>query len=114
MVNKISKTSKETHHFRNEMSKYVILHHNKKIIDRISENLENVSKVENKSYYMLSGIYNNKTVTLISTGMGAGNTAIVVDQTIEQGAEYIFKLGTFGALQEDIEIGDIYICQLER
>ncbi len=107
----IQNNTKKTPHFREEMSKYVILHHNVKIIQRIAKSLTQVSEVENKNYTVLKGNYKGKEITLIATGMGAGNTAIVVDQTISQGAQYLFKLGTFGALQEHIKIGDIYLPQ---
>jgi len=109
MTEKISLKTHKTPHFRNEMDEYAIIHHNGKIIKRIAENLTEVENIENKSYNVISGKYKNKKITLIETGMTAGNTAIVVDQVISQGAKYIFKLGTFGALQENIKIGDIYI-----
>lgn len=105
----IKKNSNKTHHFREGMSKYVILHHNPKIIKRIGEYLDNVEEVDNKNYFMIKGLYENKEITLIATGMGACNTGIITDQVISQGAEYIFKFGTFGALQDDIEIGDMYM-----
>ena len=103
----LKKESEGTYHFRENMSKHVILHHNPKIIRRIAEHLEAAKEVENKNFLILSGIYADKEITLIATGMGAGSTGIVVDQSIMQGAEYIFKFGTFGALQDDIRIGDI-------
>lgn len=107
----IQKNTNKTHHFRDKMCSNVIIHHNKKIIQRISEFLTELEEVENKNYYMLKGKYKTKEVMLIATGMGAGNTGIVVDQVISQGAETIFKFGTFGALQEKIRIGDIYLPQ---
>lgn len=58
---------------------------------------------------MYIGNYKNKKITLFATNMTAGNTAIIVDQAIQQGAKYFFKLGTFGALQDKIKIGDIYL-----
>jgi len=107
----IKKGSKTTHHFRGDMCDNVIIHHNKKIIQRISESLKNIEKVDNRNYFMLRGEYKSKEIMLIATGMGAGNTGIVVDQVISQGAKHIFKFGTFGALQENIKIGDLYLPQ---
>lgn len=109
MTGIISKKSEKTHHFRESMSKYLIIHHNVKIIERIAKQLEDTRKVDNKNYIVYCGKYENKEITLIATGMGACNTAMIVDQAISCGAEYVFKLGTFGALQDDIKIGDIFI-----
>lgn len=105
----IKKGSEKTHHFREEIYKNVIIHHNKKIIERISESLDNVYEVSNKNYFTLNGEYEGSKITLIATGMGAGNTGIVVDQVIKKGTKNIFKFGTFGALQDNIKVGDIYL-----
>lgn len=109
MSGKINNSLNKTHHFRDEMDKIVIIHHNSQVINQIKFRLKNIKIIENKNYEMYSGEYENKRITLITTFMGACNTGIIVDQVISQGAEYIFKLGTFGALQDKIKIGDIYI-----
>lgn len=109
MTEEISKSLALTPHFRGAMSPYVIIHHDKKIIEKIGTKLSQLEEIENHKYQMYRGNLYDRTITLIHTGMGAGNTALVCDQVISQGARYIFKLGTFGALQEHIQIGDIYV-----
>lgn len=106
---KLNKDSTKTPHFRCEISENVIIHHNPKIIKRIANSLSNVKKVTNKNYYILQGTYEDKKITLITTGMGACNTGMIVDQITSQGTKHIFKFGTYGALQDKIEIGDLFI-----
>ena len=109
MEHEIHKESKKTHHFSGDMSKYLIIHYATEIVNKIKERLSNLRKVENKRFDIWIGMYKGKDVTVVLTNMTSGNTAIIVDQAIQQGAEYVFQLGTFGALQDNIEVGDIYL-----
>jgi uridine phosphorylase len=107
IINK--KAKKVAYHFSNEMNPFLIIDDD---LDRIRDFitlLTDVKKIENKRYELYTGSYAGKPVTVIGTHMTAGNTAIIVDQAIGQGAQYIFKIGTFGALQKEIKAGDIYL-----
>jgi len=52
---------------------------------------------------------NNDTVLIVSSGIGAPSTAIVVEELIELGVTTIVRIGTCGALQPEIKVGDLVI-----
>ncbi len=59
--------------------------------------------------------YNGKTpqhqipVTVLTTGMGCPSTAIVIEEAYRAGARYIIRVGSTGALQPGIQVGDVLI-----
>lgn len=99
----------KVHHFKGKISKYVIIHDDLEVINKIAAFMKSMVRVENKRYPMFVGYYKNKQITLINTHMGPSNTSIVVDQVIDLGAKHIIKLGTFGAIKEGVKIGDIFL-----
>jgi uridine phosphorylase len=99
----------KVHHFKGKISKYVIIHDDLEVVNKIAAFIKSVVRVENKRYPMFVGSYKNREITLINTHMGPSNTAVVVDQIIDLGAKYIIKIGTFGAIKEGIKIGDIFL-----
>ncbi len=48
-------------------------------------------------------------VLVISAGIGAPSTAIVVEELIELGIELIIRLGTCGAIQRFVHVGDFVV-----
>lgn len=57
-----------------------------------------------------SGNYESKRVSVQGTGMGMPSTAIYGQELINLGAKRLIRVGTCGALQPDIEIGDVIIA----
>jgi uridine phosphorylase len=53
--------------------------------------------------------FDDKEVLVISTGIGAPSTAIVVEELVELGVGLIIRLGTCGAIQKHIHVGDLII-----
>jgi DeoD family purine-nucleoside phosphorylase len=49
-------------------------------------------------------------LTVQSTGMGGPSTAIVVSELLELGATRLLRVGTCGALDEDLELGQLVIA----
>lgn len=48
-------------------------------------------------------------VLVVSSGIGAPSTAIVVEELIDLGITTIVRLGTCGALQREIKVGDLVV-----
>lgn len=106
----ISKGSTITHHIHDKPSKFAIIHDDMEFIDFIKDNfLSKVKTLKNKRYPMHKGFYKNAEITLVCTNMGAGNTAAVTDEIIDAGIKYIIKIGTFGALDGKLKIGEIML-----
>jgi DeoD family purine-nucleoside phosphorylase len=49
-------------------------------------------------------------LTVQSTGMGGPSTAIVVSELVELGATRLLRVGTCGALRQDLELGQLVIA----
>lgn len=90
--------------------KYAILPGDPKRVDRISEFLENVENVEfNREYKSLVGYYKGIKILAMSTGMGGASTGIAVEELKNIGVEVLIRIGSCGALQKGINLGDLVI-----
>lgn len=101
---------KATYHFDDSAGDILVIDDDIERIGEFCKKIEDVKKIENARYDIFTGNYSGKQITAVGTHMTSGNTAIIIDQYIEKGVKYIFKLGTFGALQPDIQTGDIYLA----
>lgn len=90
----------------------------------VAENFDSVEcRVSNREFNTVTGIYKGKRMTVLSTGIGIGNIDISVTeldalanidfktrQVKEQKRQLtLVRLGTSGALQPDIKVGDV-VC----
>ncbi|WP_276298922.1 nucleoside phosphorylase [Halorussus lipolyticus] len=80
-------------------------------VDRIA-NLCDSSEVvaENREYKVVNAEYEGTELTICSTGIGCPSAAIAVEELENVGVETVIRVGTTGALQEGIEIGDMIIA----
>ena len=59
-----------------------------------------------------TGTYQGKKVSVQGTGMGIPSISIYVHELIaEYGAKRLIRIGTCGALQEDMKLGDVVLAQ---
>ena len=80
-------------------------------VDRIAGHCEDVEVVaENREYKVVNAVYGDRPVTLCSTGIGCPSTAIAVEELADVGVETFIRVGTTGALQAGIEIGDMVVA----
>ncbi|AWI05094.1 nucleoside phosphorylase [Clostridium drakei] len=90
--------------------KYAILPGDPKRVDRIAEFLEDVEEVEfNREYKSLVGYYKGIKILAMSTGMGGASTGIAVEELKNIGLEVLIRIGSCGATQNGIRIGDLII-----
>ncbi|MFQ5981253.1 MAG: nucleoside phosphorylase [Candidatus Heimdallarchaeota archaeon] len=52
---------------------------------------------------------NKLPISVLTTGMGCPSTAIVIEEAYRAGARYLIRVGSAGALQPSIRIGDVLI-----
>jgi uridine phosphorylase len=81
-------------------------------VKKIAKYLKNVQIVEgDRGHTVVSGEYNGVPVSAFPTGMGPASTAIVLPEAIEatSGPVTLLRLGTAGALQRHVQIGDLVI-----
>ena len=95
-------------------------------VELIAKRLDSIeSRAENREFNSATGYFQGKRMTILSTGIGIGNIDIAMTELDalanidfatrtekEQRRQLtILRLGTSGALQEDIEVGDVVFAR---
>lgn len=93
-------------------SKYAILPGDPKRIDTIKQFLTNPKEIQyNREFRSVEGLYKNMPILAISTGIGGSSTSIVVEELKNLGVTTLIRVGSAGAFQNYIKIGDLIIAE---
>ena len=80
-------------------------------VDRIADHCTDAETVaQNREYKLINASYDGREVTICSTGIGSPSAAIAAEELEKVGVETFLRVGTTGALQSDIEIGDTVVA----
>jgi uridine phosphorylase len=80
-------------------------------VDRIAGHCDEAETVaENREYTLVNASYGGRDLTICSTGIGCPSAAIAVEELSAVGVETFVRVGTIGALQRGIEIGDMIVA----
>ncbi|QFU81641.1 nucleoside phosphorylase [Natronorubrum aibiense] len=80
-------------------------------VDRIASHCDEAETVaENREYKVVNATYEGQELTICSTGIGCPSAAIAIEELANVGVETFIRVGTTGALQSDIEIGDMVVA----
>jgi uridine phosphorylase len=80
-------------------------------VDRIAGHCDDSEVVaENREYKVVNASYEGRNLTVCSTGIGCPSAAIAVEELSRVGVETFVRVGTTGALQPDVEIGDMVVA----
>jgi len=80
-------------------------------VDRIAGHCEDSEVVaQNREYKLVNATYEGRELTVCSTGIGSPSAAIAVEELAAVGCETFVRVGTTGALQRDIDIGDMVVA----
>ncbi len=63
----------------------------------------------NREHKVYTGFLGGEKVSVVSTGMGCPSTAIAVEELVKVGCHTFIRVGTSGAMQPDMQVGDIAI-----
>ncbi|MFB6253076.1 MAG: nucleoside phosphorylase [Halobacteriaceae archaeon] len=89
----------------------VLLPGNPDRVDRIAAQCHDVTAIsDNREYSLKNAKYNDHEITICSTGIGGPSTAIAIEELAKVGVTTLLRVGTTGALQPEIEIGDMIIA----
>ena len=77
------------------------------LVKKIENPLKNFSFLEHTMY---TGDFNGVRVTAMNGGMFSANTAITTEIVCSIQGENLIRLGSCGALREDIKVGDLVLC----
>ena len=79
----------------------------------VAENLLDDAVCFNEVRGMLgyTGTYNGKRVSIMGSGMGMGSAAIYINELINEfGVKQLIRVGTCGAIKEDINVGQVILA----
>ena len=89
-------------------AKYAILPGDPARLDHIKEFLDNVEELAyNREFRSLSGYYKGVKIIAISTGIGGCSAAIAIEELHNIGVNTMIRIGSCGALQKGIQLGDL-------
>ncbi len=97
-------------HRREDIAERVIIAGDPARINLLKEFLEMprlVSSVRN--YYVYTGFFKGEPITLAVHGVGSGSAALVIEELIMLGARVLVRLGTCGAMINELDVGDVVI-----
>ena len=80
-------------------------------VDRIASHCDDHETIaENREYKVVNATYEGQELTICSTGIGCPSAAIAVEELANVGVETFVRVGTTGALQSGIDIGDMIVA----
>jgi uridine phosphorylase len=80
-------------------------------VDRIAAQCDDSTVVaENREYRVVNATYEGRDLTICSTGIGSPSAAIAVEELEAVGVDTVLRVGTTGALQAGMEIGDMVVA----
>lgn len=93
-----------------DVGKYVLLPGDPARSDRVAQYLDDPQLVaNNREHRTFTGYYKGVQVSVTSTGMGCPSAAIAAEELINVGAECLIRIGSTGALQPELKIGDLLV-----
>ncbi len=94
-----------------DVNKYVLLPGDPDRVNIIADEWDKSRFIaNNREYRTFSGFINNIPVSACSTGIGGGSSAIAIEELANLGADTFIRVGSCGAIQENINCGDLIIC----
>lgn len=80
-------------------------------VDAIAAFLSDVrEEAFNREYKSITGTYKGRRILAISTGMGGPSAAICVEELADLGVTHMIRIGSCGALQSSLRLGQLVIC----
>ncbi|MGQ3411711.1 nucleoside phosphorylase [Natrinema sp. LN54] len=80
-------------------------------VDRIADHCDESETIaQNREYKIVNATYEGRELTICSTGIGCPSAAIAIEEMANVGVETFLRVGTTGALQSGIEIGDMIVA----
>lgn len=93
-----------------DSAKYAVLPGDPGRIDHIKTFLTDAEELSyNREIRSVRGYYKGIKVLAVSTGMGGASTGIVVEELHNIGVEYMIRIGSCGALDSAMKLGDLLV-----
>ncbi len=93
-----------------QVGKYVLLPGDPGRVEKIAAYLDDAYFVSaNREHTIYTGKLLDEMVSVVSTGMGCPSTAIAVEELVAVGVHTFIRVGTSGAMQPGMRLGDVAI-----
>lgn len=94
-----------------DVAKYVLIPGDPKRVETIISFLDESQKVADyRGFVTYTGSKDGVGISVCSTGIGCPSAAIAVEELARIGAETFIRVGTTGALQKNVHMGDIVVA----
>ncbi|MEA2670609.1 MAG: uridine phosphorylase [Chloroflexota bacterium] len=95
-----------------EVGGYVLLPGDPGRCERIAARLDGAALVAaNREYTTWTGTLQGEVVSVTSTGIGGPSAAIAVEELCNLGAHTLIRVGSCGAMQPGLRLGDVIVAQ---
>lgn len=95
---------------KGDLSKYLLLPGDPSRVEKIASNWDTKKEVAyNREFHSMTGTFRKTKISCISTGIGAPSEAIAVEESARIGVDTFIRVGSTGALQRGIKVGDLVI-----
>lgn len=94
-----------------DVAKYVLIPGDPRRVEIIASFLDESEKVADyRGFITYTGAKNGVGISVSSSGIGCPSAAIAVEELARIGAKTLIRVGTTGALQKEVNMGDIVIA----
>jgi len=95
-----------------DVAPYILLPGDPGRVARISKYWDERKEIaKHREYVTHTGRYKGVPISATSTGIGCPATAIAVEELLRVGAHTFIRIGTTGAIQREIKVGDLVISR---
>jgi uridine phosphorylase len=94
-----------------QVGEYVLLPGDPGRVPAVAEHLGDASEVASfREFRTVTGRLDGTAVTVTSTGIGGPSAAIAIEELVQLGAHTFLRIGTCGAIQPYVHVGDLVIA----
>lgn len=95
---------------RNDVARYVLLPGDPARVEKIAARWDSRKMMaQHREFTTYTGVYRGTPISCTSTGIGGPAAAIVIEQLLRVGADTFIRVGSTGALDKKVGVGDLII-----
>jgi len=95
---------------KGDLSRYILIPGDPWRVPKIAANWTNAKKIAfYREYQTYTGYKDNVPISICSSGIGGSSLAIAIEELLAVGVDTFIRVGTTGAIQPNIQLGDFII-----
>ena len=93
-----------------DLANFLLLPGDPQRVKKIAQVWDKREKVaENREFFSMKGKFKGTEISCLSTGIGGSSATIALEEAARLGVDTFIRVGTAGALQPEIQLGDLVI-----